>query len=76
SRPSEAFGEVGTELLGLEDPIDFEDEPVSKPSIQLNGVRVRKALDATGCFREIGVYIDVSSGPGATPEGLEVSIVL
>ncbi|XP_013136384.1 PREDICTED: sorting and assembly machinery component 50 homolog A, partial [Papilio polytes] len=114
SRPSEAFGEVGTELLGLEDPIDFEDEAVSKPSIQLNGVRarvdrvhvdglsrtkddivrsavddlfhatdfedvilrahkVRKALDATGCFREIGVYIDVSSGPGATPEGLEVT---
>ncbi|XP_013175880.1 PREDICTED: sorting and assembly machinery component 50 homolog A [Papilio xuthus] len=114
SRPSEAFGEVGTELLGLEDPIDFEDEPVSKPSIQLNGVRarvdrvhvdglsrtkddivrsavddlfhatdfedvilrahkVRKALDAMGCFREIGVYIDVSSGPGATPEGLEVT---
>ncbi|KAH9636856.1 hypothetical protein HF086_017811 [Spodoptera exigua] len=26
-----------------------------------------------GCFRDIGVFIDVSSGPGATPEGLEVT---
>ncbi|KAF9407758.1 hypothetical protein HW555_012322 [Spodoptera exigua] len=34
---------------------------------------VRRALDEMGCFRDIGVFIDVSSGPGATPEGLEVT---
>nr|XP_032525596.1 sorting and assembly machinery component 50 homolog [Danaus plexippus plexippus] len=89
-------------------------DPISKPSIKLNGVRarvdrvhvdglsrtkddiirstvddlfyatdfedvilrahkVRRALDSMGCFKDIGVYIDVSSGPGATPEGLEVT---
>ncbi|XP_026328203.1 sorting and assembly machinery component 50 homolog, partial [Hyposmocoma kahamanoa] len=35
--------------------------------------QVRRALDSMGCFRDIGVFIDVSSGPGATPEGLEVT---
>lgn len=37
--------------------------------------QVRRALDSMGCFRDIGVFIDVSSGPGATPEGLEASDV-
>ncbi|XP_060808973.1 sorting and assembly machinery component 50 homolog [Amyelois transitella] len=45
---------------------DFED-------VILRAHKVRRALDAMGCFRDIGVYIDVSSGPGATPEGLEVT---
>lgn len=35
---------------------------------------MRHALDAMGCFRNVGVLIDVSSGPDATPEGLEVSL--
>ncbi|XP_049883858.1 sorting and assembly machinery component 50 homolog A [Pectinophora gossypiella] len=45
---------------------DFED-------VILRAHRVRRALDSMGCFRDIGVYIDVSSGPGSTPEGLEVT---
>ncbi|XP_026739903.1 sorting and assembly machinery component 50 homolog A-like [Trichoplusia ni] len=45
---------------------DFED-------VILRAHKVRRALDAMGCFRDIGVFIDVSSGPGATPEGLEVT---
>ncbi|CAG4948554.1 unnamed protein product [Parnassius apollo] len=114
AQQNEGFGQVGGGLLGLDEPLEFDEEPISKPSIKLNGVRarvdrvhvdglnrtkddiirsavddlfhatdfedvilrahkVRRALDATGCFRDIGVYIDVSSGPGATPEGLEVT---
>ncbi|XP_059046846.1 sorting and assembly machinery component 50 homolog A [Achroia grisella] len=45
---------------------DFED-------VILKAHKVRRALDSMGCFRDIGVHIDVSSGPGATPEGLEVT---
>ncbi|CAH2101624.1 unnamed protein product [Euphydryas editha] len=45
---------------------DFED-------VILRAHKVRRALDSMGCFKDIGVFIDVSSGPGATPEGLEVT---
>ncbi|XP_037300533.1 sorting and assembly machinery component 50 homolog [Manduca sexta] len=45
---------------------DFED-------VILRAHKVRRALDSMGCFRDIGVFIDVSSGPGSTPEGLEVT---
>ncbi|KAJ2943280.1 hypothetical protein O0L34_g12086 [Tuta absoluta] len=45
---------------------DFED-------VIFRAHKVRRALDSMGCFRDIGVYIDVSSGPGSTPEGLEVT---
>ncbi|XP_073965278.1 sorting and assembly machinery component 50 homolog [Choristoneura fumiferana] len=40
--------------------------------VVLRAHRVRRALDALGCFRSVGVFIDVSHGPHATPEGLEV----
>lgn len=45
---------------------DFED-------VILRAHKVRRALDSMGCFKDIGVYIDVSDGPGSTPEGLEVT---
>ncbi|CAH0404388.1 unnamed protein product [Chilo suppressalis] len=45
---------------------DFED-------VIMRAHKVRRALDSMGCFRDIGVFIDVSSGPEATPEGLEVT---
>lgn len=105
---------VGGGLFEFEEPIEFDDDPVPKPTIKLDGVRarvdrvhidglnrtkddiirstvddlfhatdfedvimrahkVRRALDSIGCFRDIGVFIDVSSGPEATPEGLEVT---
>ncbi|XP_035456262.1 sorting and assembly machinery component 50 homolog A [Spodoptera frugiperda] len=45
---------------------DFED-------VIVRAHKVRQALDNLGCFREVCVYIDVSSGPEATPDGLEVT---
>ncbi|CAG4967717.1 unnamed protein product [Colias eurytheme] len=45
---------------------DFED-------VILRAHKVRRSLDSLGCFKDIGVLIDVSSGPGSTPEGLEVT---
>ncbi|CAH0712787.1 unnamed protein product, partial [Brenthis ino] len=45
---------------------DFED-------VILRAHKVRRALDSMGCFKDIGVLIDVSNGPGSTPEGLEVT---
>ncbi|VVD04755.1 unnamed protein product [Leptidea sinapis] len=45
---------------------DFED-------VIVKAHKVRRTLDSLGCFKDIGVFIDVSSGPGATPEGLEVT---
>ncbi|PSN40542.1 Sorting and assembly machinery component 50 [Blattella germanica] len=35
--------------------------------------QVRGKLENLGCFRNIGIFIDTSSGPNATPEGLEVT---
>ncbi|CAG9794620.1 unnamed protein product [Diatraea saccharalis] len=72
AKSADNAGEVGGGLFEFEEPIELE-EPMPKPQIKLEGVRVRRALDSMGCFREIGVFIDVSSGPDATPEGLEVT---
>lgn len=38
--------------------------------------KVREKLDALGCFRQIGVYIDTSKGPEATPDGVEVTFAV
>ncbi|XP_069685589.1 sorting and assembly machinery component 50 homolog isoform X1 [Periplaneta americana] len=35
--------------------------------------KVRGKLEGLGCFRNIGIFIDTSSGPDATPEGLEIT---
>lgn len=45
---------------------DFQD-------VILKAHNVRTKLDTLGCFRNIVVYIDTSSGPQATPDGLEVT---
>ena len=34
--------------------------------------QIRGKLESLGCFKHIGVFIDTSSGPDATPDGLEV----
>ena len=34
----------------------------------------RLKLEKSGCFRDISVLVDVSRGPEATPEGLEVML--
>lgn len=38
--------------------------------------RVRTKLETLGCFKRIGITIDTSKGPEATPEGVEVSFFL
>ncbi|XP_043284944.1 sorting and assembly machinery component 50 homolog [Venturia canescens] len=35
--------------------------------------QVRSRLEALGCFKNIGVFIDTSVGPDATPDGVEVT---
>lgn len=37
---------------------------------------VRNKLESIGCFKKIGVSIDTSKGPDATPEGVEVIFIL
>lgn len=37
--------------------------------------QIRGKLENLGCFRNIGIYIDISNGPDATPNGLEVSFL-
>lgn len=46
---------------------DFQD-------IIVNSYAVRGKLEALGCFKSIGVHIDTSQGPDATPEGVEVNL--
>ena len=44
---------------------DFQD-------VIVGAQKVRGKLEGLGCFRNIGIFIDTSSGPNATPEGVEV----
>lgn len=45
---------------------DFQD-------VIVGAQKVRGKLEGLGCFRNIGIFIDTSSGPNATPEGVEVT---
>lgn len=38
--------------------------------------KVRGKLEALGCFKNIGIFIDISEGPNATPEGVEVTFTV
>lgn len=40
----------------------------------IRSYKVREKLDSLGCFRHIGIYIDTSQGPEATPDGVEVGL--
>lgn len=40
----------------------------------LHASKVREKLGNLGCFKSIGIYIDTSQGPDATPEGVEVGL--
>ncbi|XP_018398360.1 PREDICTED: sorting and assembly machinery component 50 homolog [Cyphomyrmex costatus] len=42
----------------------------------IRAYKVREKLDALGCFRNIGIYIDTSQGPDATPDGVEVTFMV
>ncbi|KAL7299258.1 hypothetical protein TKK_0007848 [Trichogramma kaykai] len=48
---------------------DFQD-------IIINSHNVRGKLESLGCFKNIGVYIDTSKGPNATPDGVEVTFTV
>ena len=45
---------------------DFQD-------VIVNAYNTKGKLESLGCFKSIGVYIDTSQGPNATPDGVEVS---
>ncbi|XP_015586896.1 sorting and assembly machinery component 50 homolog isoform X2 [Cephus cinctus] len=48
---------------------DFQD-------VLARALKVRERLESLGCFKNIGVYIDTSNGPDATPEGVEVTFTV
>ncbi|XP_050316083.1 sorting and assembly machinery component 50 homolog [Anthonomus grandis grandis] len=41
--------------------------------VLLQSLSTRTKLEELGCFKNIGVYIDTSKGPNASPDGLEVT---
>ncbi|KAF3425388.1 hypothetical protein E2986_02576 [Frieseomelitta varia] len=44
--------------------------------IIIHAYKVREKLQGLGCFGNIGIYIDTSHGPHATPEGVEVTFMV
>jgi len=40
----------------------------------IRAYKVREKLNSLGCFKNVGIYIDVSQGPDATPDGVEVGL--
>ncbi|XP_012263969.2 sorting and assembly machinery component 50 homolog [Athalia rosae] len=48
---------------------DFQD-------VLVQADRVRGKLEALDCFKNIGIYIDTSNGPDATPDGVEVTFTV
>lgn len=46
---------------------DFED-------VIRRSYKVKQKLESLGCFKNIGIYIDTSQGPHATPDGVEVGL--
>ncbi|XP_076617996.1 sorting and assembly machinery component 50 homolog B [Colletes latitarsis] len=42
----------------------------------IRAYKVKGKLEALGCFRSIGIYIDTSQGPHASPEGVEITFTV
>ncbi|CAK9831700.1 Sorting and assembly machinery component 50 homolog [Anthophora retusa] len=42
----------------------------------LQAYKVRQKLQNLGCFGNVGIFIDTSQGPRATPEGVEVTFIV
>ncbi|XP_076248392.1 sorting and assembly machinery component 50 homolog B isoform X2 [Calliopsis andreniformis] len=42
----------------------------------IRAYKVKGKLESIGCFRSIGIYIDTSQGPHATPDGVEVTFTV
>ncbi|XP_029174044.1 sorting and assembly machinery component 50 homolog isoform X2 [Nylanderia fulva] len=60
---------IKPQVMDLFKATNFED-------VIVRASKVREKLDALGCFRQIGVHIDVSQGPEATPDGVEVTFMV
>lgn len=58
---------IKPQVMDLFKAKNFED-------VIVRAYKVREKLDALGCFKNIGVYIDTSQGPEATPDGVEVGL--
>lgn len=58
---------VKSQVTDLFKAKDFQD-------VIIRAYKVREKLEALGCFRRIGIYIDTSQGPEATPDGVEVGL--
>ncbi|XP_076754612.1 sorting and assembly machinery component 50 homolog A [Xylocopa sonorina] len=44
--------------------------------VMLRASKVREKLQGLGCFGNVGIFIDTSQGPHATPEGVEVTFIV
>lgn len=58
---------VKAQVMDLFKAKDFQD-------VIIRTYKVQEKLEALGCFRRIGIYIDISQGPEATPDGVEVGL--
>jgi len=58
---------IKPQVMDLFKATNFED-------VIVRASKVREKLDALGCFRQIGIYVDTSQGPEATPDGVEVGL--
>lgn len=58
---------IKSQVMDLFKARNFED-------VIIRAYKVRERLDALGCFRNVGIYIDTSQGPDATPDGVEVGL--
>ncbi|XP_050464520.1 sorting and assembly machinery component 50 homolog isoform X2 [Cataglyphis hispanica] len=56
---------IKPQVMDLFKAKNFED-------VIVRAYKVREKLDTLGCFKNVGVYIDTSQGPEATPDGVEV----
>lgn len=58
---------IKSQVMDLFKAKDFQD-------VIIRAYKVQEKLEALGCFRRIGIHIDTSQGPEATPDGVEVGL--
>ncbi|KAL6259931.1 hypothetical protein P5V15_009841 [Pogonomyrmex californicus] len=60
---------IKSQVMDLFKATNFED-------VIIRAYKVREKLDSLQCFKNIGIYIDTSQGPDATPDGVEVTFMV
>lgn len=70
----DSVGEVGGGLFEFEEPLEMDDEPISKPTIKLNGVRVCTVIQCCGYSADWPVATDISVTI-ESPQVLESDVV-